>query len=307
MSGRFSEAAMTAAMRGIASALGVPADDAQLLRLTNNAVFALPRAGIVIRIARTHQLQDRVRKVVQLARWFAKIDAPTIRLARDVEQPIEVGDLVASVWQYVPPQPPTLTVEDLGTVLREFHALGAPSFPLPIWDPVGDARRRLADADGLSKPDRDFLVDWCDRLEPHVTTLIDRGTQTLIHGDAHAGNLLRETFGRIVLCDFDATCIGPWQVDLAAVAVGEARFGGSGRHRSLATAYGFDVTSDPLWPLLRQARELKMVAAAVPLLTTSAAVAAEFANRLNSLQEDSHANPWRPFADLVGPQPDRKS
>ncbi|MGC5286934.1 aminoglycoside phosphotransferase family protein [Micromonospora sp. DT231] len=307
MSGRFSEAAMTAAMRHIASTLGVSADGAQLLRLTNNAVFALPRAGIVIRIARTHQLQDRVRKVVRLARWFAEIDAATIRLARDVEQPIEVGDLVASVWQYLPPQPPTLTAEDLGTVLREFHALGVPPFPLPIWDPIGDARRRLADADGLSKPERDFLVDWCDRLEPQVTTLIEGGTQTLIHGDAHAGNLLRDTSGRTVLCDFDATCIGPWQVDLAAVAVGEARFGGTGGHRALATTYGFDVTSDPSWPLLRQARELKMIAAAVPLLTTSTAVAAEFVNRLNSVQKGSHAQPWRPFADLVTPQPERNS
>ncbi|MET7706967.1 aminoglycoside phosphotransferase family protein [Micromonospora sp. NPDC005413] len=306
MSGRFSEATMTAAMRDIAATLDVPADDAQLLRLTNNAVFALPRAGIVIRIARTHQLRDRVTKVVQLGRWFAEIDAPTIRLARDVEQPIEVGELVASVWQFVPPHPPALTVEDLGTVLRKFHALGVPPFPLPIWDPVGDARRRLADADGLSKPDRDFLADWCYRLEPEVAALIERGTRTLIHGDAYAGNLLRESSGRTVMCDFDATCVGPWQVDLAAVAVGEARFGGTGGHRSLATAYGFDVTADPSWIVLREARELKMIAAAVPLLATSPSVVAEFANRLRSVGQNDSAARWRPFADLAVPARNRR-
>ncbi|MEU1398692.1 aminoglycoside phosphotransferase family protein [Micromonospora zamorensis] len=306
MSGRFSEEAMTAAMRDIAASLNVSAHDAQLLRLTNNAVFALPGAGIVIRIARTHQLRDRVTKVVQLARWFAEIDAPTIRIARGVERPIEVGDLVASVWQYVPSHPPDLTVEDLGAALREFHALGVPPLPLPVWDPVGDARRRLADADGLSKPDRDYLVDWCGRLEPQVATLNDRGTRTLIHGDAYVGNLLRESSGRTVMCDFDATCVGPWQVDLAAVAVGEARFGESGGHRALANAYGFDVTSDPSWTVLRDARELKMIAAAVPLLATSPSIAAEFANRLQSVQQNDPAARWRPFADLAVPARSRR-
>ncbi|MEU8184765.1 aminoglycoside phosphotransferase family protein [Micromonospora sp. NPDC049044] len=298
MNGRFSEETMTAAVRSVAATLNVSTHDAQLLRLTNNAVFALPDAGLVVRIARTHQLRNRVTKVVQLARWFAEIDAPTIRLADDVEQPIEVGGLVASVWQFVPPHPPAPNVEDLGKVLREFHDLGRPPFPLPVWDPVGDARRRLADADRLSKPDRDFLVDWCDRLEPEVATLVDGGTLTLIHGDAHAGNLLRESSGRAVLCDFDATCIGPWQVDLAAVAVGEARFGGSGTHGALATAYGFDVTADPSWPLLRDARELKMIAAAVPLLTTGPSVAGEFTNRLRSVRHNDPTARWTPFADL---------
>ncbi|MGC4761390.1 aminoglycoside phosphotransferase family protein [Micromonospora sp. DT46] len=301
MSGRFSEEAMTAAMRQVATDLGVPSDDAELLRLTNNAVFALPHSGIVIRIARTYRLRDRVTKVVQLARWSAEIDAPTIRLATDVEQPVEVGDLVASIWTYVPPRSPAPAVKDLGLVLRKFHALGVPPFPLPVWDPVRDARRRLDDADGLGSHDRDFLVEWCDRVEPQIYALNQRAERMLIHGDAHVGNLLREPSGRTVMCDFDATCVGPWQVDLAAVAAGEARFGGTGAHRALANAYGIDVTSDPSWPIFREARELKMIVAAVPLLATSATVAAEFVIRLRSVQNDDHDARWTPFADLSKP------
>lgn len=299
MSGRFSEETMTAAMRQIATVLGVPSTDAELLRLTNNAVFALPRSGIVIRIARTHRLRDRVTKVVQLAQWFAEIDAPTIRLLPGVKQPIQVGDLVASIWRYVPPLSPAPVVEDLGLVLREFHALGVPSLPLPLWDPIQDARQRLADAEGLDGHDRDFLVEWCDRLDPQISALNKRAARKLIHGDAHVGNLLRDPSGLTVMCDFDATCVGPWQVDLAAVAVGEARFGGSGAHRTLAAAYGFDVTSDPSWPLLREARELKMIVAAVPLLATSTSVAAEFATRLQSVQKNDHGCRWTPFGKLT--------
>ncbi|WP_431880650.1 phosphotransferase [Micromonospora chalcea] len=299
MSGRFSEEAMTRAMREIAGGLEVPTEDARLLRLTNNAVFALPESGLVIRIARTHRLRDRVTKVVQLARSFAELDAPTIRLAPGVAQPVVVGDLVASVWVYVPPTGPTPTMNDLGSALRRFHALGPPSFPLATWDPIGDARRRLADADGLSADDHDYLAAWCDRLELQVADLNQRGEQSLVHGDAHVGNLLRDASRGILLCDFDATCLGPWQVDLAAVAVGEVRFGKTGAHRALAEAYGYDVTSDRDWPLLREARELKMIAAATPLLASSTRVSAEFARRLRSIRYDNPTKVWKPFADLT--------
>ncbi|MGC5306649.1 phosphotransferase family protein [Micromonospora zamorensis] len=302
MSGRFSEEAMTAGMRDIAATLGVSAEGAQLLQMTNNAVYALPQPGIVIRIARTHQLTDRVTKIIQLGRWFAEVGAPTIRLAPRAEKPFQVGDLAASVWTYIPSQPPAPTTEELGLVLREFHALDVPPFALPAWDPVGDARRRLADAEGLDVSDRDFLVEWCDRLEPQIVALKLQIKPKLIHGDAHVGNLLRKQTGRLVICDFDAICVGPQQVDLTAVAVGEARFGATGSHRKLADSYGFDITKDPIWPLLREARELKMIAAAVPLLKSSpGSLAKEFANRLKSVRTGDHGRHWTAFHRLSRP------
>jgi hypothetical protein len=101
-----------------------------------------------------------------------------------------------------------------------------------------------------------------------------------------------------VFCDFDATCVGPWQVDLVPAAVGEARFGRAGAHETLAAAYGYDVATDADWPLLREARELKMVAAAVPLLGSAPGVAEEFATRLGSVKDDDPDVRWTPFADL---------
>lgn len=58
---------MTEAMRHIADRLDVPSHDARLLRLINNAVFALPSAAIVVRITRSTTLHDRVHKVARLA------------------------------------------------------------------------------------------------------------------------------------------------------------------------------------------------------------------------------------------------
>jgi aminoglycoside phosphotransferase (APT) family kinase protein len=289
---------MTAAMHELADRLGVPAGDARLLRLTNNAVFALPAAGLVIRITRSHGLHERVHKVVRLATWFARLDAPTIRLAPGIDQPLAVNGLLASVWQYLPPGGCTPDVTDLARVLRRFHQLPHPPDDPPLWDPVGDALTRLDDAEALPPVDREALLGWCSDLAPRITALNTRINLGLVHGDAHTGNLLRRPDGQVVLCDFDPTCRGPWQVDLVAVAVGEARFHRPGAHHALATAYGYDVTTDPDWPLLREARELKMVAAAVPLLASAPGVAAEFRTRLNSITSGNTSTRWTPFADL---------
>jgi hypothetical protein len=299
VSGRFTEDALRRTAGQIAARLGARGD-LILLRLTNNAVFAAPQAGIVIRITRSYRLRARAAKVAALGRWFGEIDAPTIRLATDLEQPLKVDGLRATVWSYLPPRPPSPDVTDLGQVLRAFHQLGAPPLPLPTWDPVGDARTRLADAEALAEVDRQFLLDWCERLEDQLAELAQQQPPGLVHGDAHAGNLLRRADDQIVFCDFDATCLGPWQVDLVAVPVGETRFGRPGAHARLAAAYGYDVTTDSAWPLLREARELKMVVAAVPLLASGPGVAQEFTTRLRSIQQHDDTARWTPFADLTG-------
>ncbi|MGC5020364.1 aminoglycoside phosphotransferase family protein [Micromonospora sp. DT47] len=300
--GRFTKDVMTAAMHQVAGDLRVRADDARLLRFTNNAVFALPSAGVVIRIARSHRLHQRVHKVIELGRWFEQIDAPTIRLAPEIVQPVQVGELLASIWQYIPSASPEPTVDDLGRTLRKFHSLSGPPLSLPSWDPVGDARSRITDAEGLSDHDRRFLLDWCDRLDRPVAALQQHVGSQLIHGDAHVGNLLRKRAGGAVLCDFDATSLGPWQVDLAAVAVGEVRFGRRGAHDALAAAYGYDVTADSNWSLLRDARELKMIAAAVPLLHSSTGVREEFTARLRSVRHGDRDARWTPFAEVAPSQ-----
>lgn len=296
--GRFTESAMTNAMHEVADRLGVSYNDARLLRLTNNAVFALPAARLVIRIMRSHELHARVHKVTRLGGWFAQADAPTIRLAAGHEQPVQVDETLATIWTYIPTEPIPVTESDLGNVLREFHRLGPPDVELPTWDPIDDARVRIADAEGLAEDDRDQLDEWCDQLAPRIAALRERADAGLIHGDAHVGNLLRDPAGRVLLCDFDSTCLGPTKVDLVAVPVGEARFGRAGAHASLAKAYGFDVTADPDWPLLRDTRELKMVVAAVPLLASAPGVAEEFAIRLRSARGRDDQTRWTPFAEL---------
>jgi aminoglycoside phosphotransferase (APT) family kinase protein len=297
-SGRFSEEAMRQTLGRIAGELDVDDSDAQLLRLTNNAVFALPSARLVVRITRSHTLHARVHKNAALGAWFATVDAPTIRLAAGIAQPLVAGDLLATVWDWVPPTPPRPDAGDLGAALRGFHALGLPPFPLPVWDPIGDARARITDAEALDDVDRDYLLTWCDRLEPQLTAFAAAAGTGLVHGDAHEGNLLRDRDGRVLLCDFDATCAGPWQVDLVPAPANEFRFGPTGGHAKLAPAYGYDITRDPAWQLLQEARELKMIAAAAPILASAPGVGDEFRLRLDSVRDGDSSVRWTAFGDL---------
>ncbi|MBU2666637.1 aminoglycoside phosphotransferase family protein [Actinoplanes bogorensis] len=287
-------------MRRMAVGLNVDASDAHLLHMANNATFVLPSAGLVIRIIRSRTLLDRVHKVVELGGYFGQVGAPTIRLAEEIIQPVADGDALASVWQWVPPTDPTPDARDLGVALRQFHALGLPPFSLLVWDPIGDAHRRISDAEALDESDRDYLLAWCDRLQPQLEAFAAGQPAGLVHGDAHQGNLLREQDGRILLCDFDATCAGPWQVDLVPAPANEARFGPSGAHKQLASAYGYDITTDPAWPLLQEARELKMVVGGVPMLVSSPGAAAEFRLRLDSIRDKDYSVRWTAFSDLAG-------
>lgn len=296
--GRFTEPAMRETLDRIAQRLHVDATDAKLLRLTNNAVFALPSAGLVIRITRTHRLHGRVHKVARLGTWFPTVEAPTIRLAETVEQPIADGPLLATIWKYVRPNSPPPDATDLGNALRVFHHLDLPPFELPRWDPIGDARTRISDAEALDEEDRAYLLAWCDRLQPRLDDFVASAKPGLLHGDAHEGNLLRDDDGRILLCDFDATCIGPFQVDLVPPPANEARFGPTGGHRKVATAYGYDVTTDPAWHLLREARDLKMIAGGVPLLASAPGMADEFRLRLDSVRNGDANVRWTAFGDL---------
>lgn len=299
--GRFTESAMRRRANSIASELGI-SENLILLQLSNNAIFAAPAAGAVIRITRSRTLGARAAKAAALGSWFADADAPTIRLsALAPHQPLDADGLAATVWAYLPPVTPKPDVTDLGLTLRAFHTLGTPPLDLPTWDPIGDTRTRIADAEALADDDREFLLDWCDHLEPQIVKLNREQPPSLVHGDAHVGNLLRENDSRVVLCDFDATCLGPWQFDLVAVPVGEARFGRPGAQAQLASAYGYDVTSDPAWPILRQARELKMVAGALPRMATSTAIRQEFKIRIESIKSADDAQRWTPFAELETP------
>ena len=293
----FDRDTMSAVATRVCTQLGLE-DDQELLHLSNNAIIALPSNKLVVRILRSHTLTDRPFKTVRLGRWFNDIEAPTIALWDTIDQPLTIDGHLVTIWEYLPPQDPEPDATDLGSTLREWHQLTPPADIVSQWDPITPARQRIADAPQLPTTDKQYLSDWCDHLEPHVKRIVQQNPTALIHGDAHPGNLLRDKGGQVRLCDFDSTATGPFQVDLAAIAAASTWFHTYDTHRQLATAYGYDVTTDPEWAIFKETRELTFVLGGVPHLNNPS-VAAEFRHRLTSIQSGISTVPWTPYSQLT--------
>lgn len=291
--GRFTPSRTRRMLAELCAAAGLDDTGAEAVKLTVNAVYRLPHEGLLVRIAISSAMRHRIAKVVRVARWFEQTGLPAVRLAPGVPAPLHAGDAVATVWTDEGEHEPAPTVAELAGLLRQLHALAPLDPPLPAWSPLDDVRRRLSDAESLDPADLEFLRDTALA----VAADLDRVQYTLptavVHGDAHLGNVVRTAAGGVVLCDFDATSVGPVEWDLVPVAVGRIRFGHPPQwQEGFAAAYGFDVGRSPAFPVLRAVRELKLVTSVVPVLASNPAAAAQFRVRLASLRTADTATAW---------------
>jgi aminoglycoside phosphotransferase len=292
--GRFTAAQTRRRLAELCAEAGLDDTGAVAVKLTVNAVYRLPCEGVVVRIASSAAMTHRIAKVVRIARWFETHDLPAVRLAPDVPAPLRAGTAVATVWLDEGEHDPSPTVADLAGLLRQLHRLPPPTeSPLPAWAPFDDVRRRLSDAEAIDPADLAFLRELAASVEADLDQVRFALPPVVVHGDAHLGNVVRTADGRVVLCDFDATCFGPAEWDLVPVAVGRIRFGHPPQwHDDLAAAYGFDVTDSPAFGVLRAVRELKLVTSVVPVLGSNPAAAAQFRVRLGSLRSGDPSVVW---------------
>lgn len=294
--GRLRPARLAEVLAGVCAVAGLDPTGAQLVKFTANAVFRLPRDHVVVRIVGSRAMRHRVAKVVAVANWLAGHDVPAVRLLPGVPQPIAAGPYLATLWHEVPAGGRRPTTRDLANMLRRVHELPVPAFALPEWAPLDDVKRRLTDSEGLDPADREFLEGRCAELAEQLATLDFPHGRCVVHGDAHLGNLIPGPHGP-VLCDFDATSIGPPEWDLTPLPVGLRRFGGPRRaYRDFARTYGFDVTRWSGFPVLREVRELKLVTAVLPILRSNPAIVPELHRRLSSYRSGDHTASWSRFA-----------
>ncbi|MGP2438626.1 phosphotransferase enzyme family protein [Streptomyces sp. JW3] len=267
---------------------GIP--DARLLRLGENALFALPEAGVVVRVARSKEMAEKVAKELAVARWLAHQGFPSVHPTDD-PQPVEADGRLVTFWTYVPDSAPTTSVTVLADLLRDLHALPDPDFPLPPLDPFPIMRRRLEVVSGIKRDDVQFLAEACDAAEDGFRSLIATSPQHLVHGDAHRGNILCDG-SRALLIDYEAVAIGPRAWDLVPTAIAVDRLGlPPGDYADFVRSYGFDVTQWHGYPVLRTTRELGMTTWLMQNAQSGAA-ADEFALRMQSLRKGDLEQRW---------------
>lgn len=311
------DAHLRAGLHEVCSRAGLDSTGADLIKYTINAVYRLATTAAVVRLGHGQHAATRAGKVVQVAKAFAALDMPTVRLLPDIPQPIATNGWVATFWTYFPQPPrPQHRPVDLAEPLRRIHAIERLDVPLPKWDTVGEARRRINQVGQLPHRQLDQTRDWARtavgidlptllaRLDGWAAQLAQQLAETtwqltpgVIHGDARIGNLLHHPHGHLVICDLDSASLGPREWDLAPAALGPARFGQDpAMYRALADAYGFDFTAwRHGWHLLRQTRELQLVTSVIDAIDGRPDVARQLAHRLRTILDGDDTARWQSY------------
>jgi hypothetical protein len=287
-------------VRQVAGATGLDASGARRITFTNNAVVALPAAGAVVRVAGSGPVRHRVGAVIAAARLYAEHGVPAVRLWPGVDQPLRVGQHLATLWRFAPSDGRAATPEDLARILRSVHAVGgALPTSIPPWSVPDGIRRRIAEADGVDGPTIAYLAQELESIDAalsglgQVEPLLPAG---LVHGDAHLGNIIVTPDGPVI-CDFDSTAVGRREWDLIPVAVGARRFGcGPDAQTGLARAYGVDITVWPGFDVLRRLRELQLITSVVPVLGANPALRPQWQHRLDTYRSGDLLARWTPYA-----------
>jgi Ser/Thr protein kinase RdoA (MazF antagonist) len=297
-SAAFSADSTRHALQVAASVAGLDAEGAELLRLGENAIYKLRTVPLVARIARTTDYLPDIEAEVAAARWLESAEFPAVRLAGPAAQPLVADGRVVTFWELLGDEPEYGTVAELASLLRWLHGLEPrPSLRLPGLRPFGRVGQRIEGAE-LAEPDRGFLRERLAELRAQYAGLEFVLPPGPIHGDANIGNIVRrQADGVAVLIDLDGFSVGPREWDLVLTAMYFERFGWHTEleYLEFAEGYGFDVMTWPGYPVLRDVRELLMVAWLAQNTRQSAEIAAEVARRIADLRSGDGFRAWAPF------------
>lgn len=277
--------------------VGLDPRGARLIKYTNNAVWELAADPVIVRIAGL-SVAERVRKVVDVARWLAHHDMPSVRLVAELPQPLTIAGRPVTFWHKVtgPAAAPAPTGFDLGRILRRFHELPAPEFRLPQWDQIGGIRRRIEEQDVLTHSDANFLTQRCDEITAELQLIEPFLPPGPIHGDGFVGNLISGSTGPVI-CDFDSVALGPREWDLTPAAVGTLRFDyPTDSHAQLVTTYGADVTTWPHFRILRDLRELQLVTSVLRTLPENPSLMPQWRRRFTSFRDQNRTIRWTTYS-----------
>ena len=286
-------AAAASALQDAAGRCGLDARGARLIRLFATAVYHLPAAEAVARIApvTSPDTMTRLATSVQVTQWLAGIGFPTVE-PLPVDQPATSHGCAITFWRYLPQNGPAPVPADLGGLLRRLHQLDSP-VSLPGYRPLVSVGRAIESSRAIDEDERIWLKEYCDQLLAAYGQLRFPLPPGMIHGDAYRGNLLRDG-RRVVLADWDAISTGPREIDLIPT-LQAPRFGLPKDQRdAFIAAYGHDIRSWDGYPILRDIRELSTTSALLRDGHTNTAAQRELQIRLRSLRTGDD-RPWTPF------------
>ncbi|MFE7649672.1 phosphotransferase enzyme family protein [Streptomyces phaeoluteigriseus] len=278
--------------RDVLAAAGLPAGEARLLALGENAVFAA--GDLVVKVGRDAELLERARRELDIAAWLAGAGVPAVRAAE--AKPLLVEGHPVTVWHRLPDPVRPAEPRDLAELLRLVHALPAPSFTLPPRDLLAGVERwlRLA-GDAIDPADAAYLRERRDGFATAATALTPRLSPGPIHGDALPRNVHIGPDGP-VLVDLETFSADLREHDLVVLALSRDRYGlPAEAYDSFTEAYGWDVREWEGCAVLRGARETASCAWVAQHAPADPRALAEFVRRVASLRDGDESVRWYPF------------
>lgn len=265
-----------------------------LIRLGENAVWRLPDRGIVARVARSLDRYALAERGVLLARWMARHDVPVAPPVEGIDNPLRTEDGRVVTWWHEVPQARPADPAQLGAALAALHRMPVPEIHLPPVATTDKAETRLRQVD-LDQEDRAWLLEWAGELHDKYARIEGLAWEPgLVHGDAHAANLMATPSGELGWVDLDGVAWGPREWDLVLTAIEhECGWVDQERYAAFVGAYGYDVRTSAAYPVLRDIRLLRMTSWLAQL--PGAAERREVARRIRDLRSGAPILGWRAF------------
>ncbi len=229
----------------VARALGCAVDEPRVLSQRGNALVHLAPLPLVARVATLsattrHDPAAWMRREVEVSAGAAARGGPVLAPTTLVDPgPHPHDGLSVSFWPLLEHSGRVAGPGDCGTALARLHrATAGHAGPLPMLVPareqITDALDLLVATDGAPAPLLAALRAEHRRVLAAIDAAIDAGTRpapsadpgAVLHGDAHAGNLLDTPSGWCWV-DLEETSRGPVEWDLAVLSGGEVRSEGA--------------------------------------------------------------------------------
>jgi hypothetical protein len=210
-------------LRRACALAGISCGGTVVIRHRRNHLFRLREAGLIGRVS-PPDISDRVVRGYRAAQ-FAHEQGVPVAVGSVQESPLVFDDGVVMFLDDLS-QVDRRPTEELASVLRQLHSLHqVPSqVELPTLDPLAPLVRLLNENE-IAAECRSLVADRLGWLTVQVRERWPSLGQGLVHGDAHAGNLLRDKSGRAVLTDWDEVCLAPPFWDHMRTYLEAARWG----------------------------------------------------------------------------------
>ncbi|MEV8372646.1 aminoglycoside phosphotransferase family protein [Kribbella sp. NPDC056861] len=283
-----------AALTAAAGQVDLDATGAELIRIGSNAVYRLTTGPVIGRVAPSLKRLESAVRELEVSWWLESEGISAVR-GLHIDQPITANERVVTFWQSASEKTEYGSTTELAGLLRELHRHVAP-LELPRHDPVHRGRERIAAITALSTPDLEFLRSRLEELAVSYQTLRFDLPFGIIHGDANVGNVIRDRTGTAILADLDSVAVGPREWDLILTALYYERFGwhSDAEYAAFVDGYGFDVMAWSGYRVMRDLRELLMVAWLAESITGERG-RLEITKRVQTLRTDGSRRDWQPF------------